>query len=170
MKMYKKSDLQIVDGMLVTEGGDIVLPDTSIICQANELETLKQKADYLAAQPEATPMPSLDGFERKSIRDAGLGRFEASTPTLDAKVFEAEALMDEIDDMAAADNANAMLAGFAELIAFANADYVVDCGRQSIIHLFDTPTLGSVLELKGSDIVGIIATVCGFDPDAHIEG
>lgn len=160
MKMYKKSDLTIVDGMLVASDGEIVLPDVRIVEQANELETLKQETEFLAAQPSATPMPTLDGFKRQSINDAKM-EFFTSTPTIDMKVMEAMEIMSELDDVSMVTHANELAEHYAQLIAFVDADYVVDCGQQ-IVTLFDTPTLGSVLELTKEDVVSVIAMACGM--------
>lgn len=168
MKMYKKSELNLVNGLLVTEGGDIVVPAACVIEQANDLETLVQKVAYLEKQPDATPMPSLDGFERKSIKDTKV-KFTATTPCLDWKVAEAEAIMDELDDIAGVNRANEMLDDFAELIQFAKDDFVVDCGGGIGLPCFDTPTLGSVLELTVDDITHAVADVCGMDIKRTVE-
>jgi hypothetical protein len=159
MKMYKKSDLQLINGMLVS-GDEIVMPAASIVDQANRLETLVQKAEYLASQPSAAPMPSLDGFERKSeneIRE----HFTAITPVTDAKVMEAMAIMDEADDIAISEAANELLANFTDLAKFVREDYVIDCGTP--VPAFDTPELGSILELTMDDVMHAIAKVCGMD-------
>lgn len=163
MKMYKKSDLTLNHGMLVSKDGDIVLPDPLIVGQANQLETLVQKAAYLMAQPEATPMPSLDGFERKSIKDSDSRKFKVTTPTIDSKVDEAMRIMDELDDAKVADKANSMLDDFGSFVDFVTQDFVVDCGSQ--LCLFDTPMMGDVLKLTEADVVNAIAYVCGMTED-----
>ena len=71
-KIIKKSELTFVDGMFV-KGDDVIGIEPSIIHQANMLETLAQKTAYLAAQPDYSPVPSLDGFERQYAAD-GQGR------------------------------------------------------------------------------------------------
>lgn len=167
MKMYKKSDLKLVNGLLVTEGGDVVMPDTCVVTQANELETLWQKAEYLAKQPSAQPMPSLDGFKRKSANDAD-ALFTVTTPLMDKKAGEAIAIMDELDDMATCEKANALLAEFSELLRFVREDVVLDCGG-SVPYLFDTPSLGSVLELTEQDLVDVIAEACGMEQELPID-
>lgn len=162
MKMYKKSDLTIINGMLVSETGDIVFPGYDAVCEANELETLVQKAAYLAKQPSATPMPSLDGFERKTESKVDV-KFTATTPTLDSKMAEAMDLMDELDDIETVNQANDMVAKFSELLRFVDTDYVV--GSDGPIVPFDTPTLGNVLELTKEDVAEAIAFVCGMDKE-----
>ncbi len=165
MKMYKKSDLSLIDGMLVSvETGDIIVPDIRVVKQANTLETIAQKARYLAAQPEATPMPSLDGFKRESIKDELIEdvKFEAKTPALNFEAAKAMALMDELDDVETTNKANAMLDKFTELLAFAKNDFVIDCGGSDVIP-FDTPTLGSILKLTQQDIVDVVAMISGLE-------
>lgn len=164
MKMYKKSVLSLIDGMLVSPDGDIVSVDSAIVSQANKLETLLQQGKYLMAQPEATPAPSLDGFERKSAFDISESKFDVSTPILDAKAEETMALMDELDDMATASKANEMIEEFRELISFAKADYVIDCGTPVCLR-FDTPTIGSILELTTKDVSDVVALVNGLVED-----
>lgn len=168
MKMYNKSDLSMNHGLLVSKDGDIVLPDFRIVQQANELETLIQKMKYLSAQPKAAPMPSLDGFKRRSIDDSESRKFEVSTPTMDAKADEAMKLMEELDDMAVADKANGMLDDFKSLLDFVTQDFVVDCGNQ--LYKFDTPMLGNVLMLTEAEVVNAIAYVCGMAEEKHGHG
>lgn len=159
MKMYKKSDLTLNHGLLVSKDGDIILPDINVVDQANQLETLAQKSAYLAGQPEATPMPSLDGFERVSIHDNKV-KFNAVTPLMDKKADEAMAIMGELDDIATVEKANKMLGMFTALLDFVERDFVIDCGHE--LYVFDTPMLGSVLELTKDDIVNVIAKACGM--------
>lgn len=161
MKMYKKSDLTIVNGLLVAPSGDIVVPDAKVIKQANELDTLVQKAVYLARQPKATPAPSLDGFERNSINSVDDAKFDASTPLLDKKAQESMSIMDELDDLRVVKVANEMIDNFADLIRFVENEHVIDCGNDPT--QFDTPVIGSVLDLKREDITNAIAFVCGLE-------
>lgn len=160
MKMYKKSELSLVNGLLVAGSGDIVCPDPEVVAQANTLETQLQKAEYLAGQPSATPMPSLDGFERVSIKDNHV-QFKAVTPLMDEKADEAMRIMNEIDDVTTVEKANSMLEHFSKLIGFVSQDYVVDSSIG--VMEFDTPLLGSILELTVDDVVNAVAQVCGMD-------
>lgn len=160
MKLYKKSDLSITKGLIVANNGDIILPDLHIVKQVNELETMVQQAAYLERQPEATSMPSLDGFERVSINDSKV-KFTAVTPTMDEKAAEAMAIMDEMDDLVTVNKANELLGNFKELIEFADHDFVVDCGDQ--LYCIDTPMLGSLIDLTKEDIVNAIAAICGME-------
>ena len=165
MKMYKKSDLSIVNGMLVAESGDIVVPSIAIIEEANALETLLQKTKYLQAQPIAMPAPSLKGFQRKSIKDGSRVKFHAKTPMMDDKAEEAMALMDELDDVAKVEHANSMATEFQALVEFAQNDFVIDCGGDGTLYFFDTPTLGDPLKLTVDDVIDAIALVCEMVPE-----
>lgn len=162
MKFYKKSDLSLKNGLLVSESGDVVNVDRNIVFEANTLETLLQKTAYLESQPKATPVPSLDGFKRKSIDDIRITKFEASTPTIDREIAKAMTMMDELDDVTVADKANQMLDEFKHLIEFVQDDSVLCCDPLGI-HKFDTPTLGNVLELTEDDIITAVTTVCGLE-------
>lgn len=164
MKMYKKSDLTLNHGLLVSKDGDIILPDIRIVDQANRLETLAQQSAYLMTQPEATPMPSLDGFKRVSIKDDDGVKFTATTPLMDQKAKEAMAIMDELDDVATVKQANNMLHEFAALLEFVGNDFVIDCGNE--LYCFDTPTIGNVLELTDKEVTNAIAYLCGMTEDS----
>ena len=160
MKMYKKSNLSLINGMLVSESGDIVMPDRRIVDQANKLETIIQQTFYLEDQPQAMPMPSLKGFKRESINDIE-NHFIATTPLLDDKIAEAMNLMDEIDDINIVNKANQMMADFGMLVDFVSNDYVIDCGGDMALQ-FDTPRMGDVLKLTKEDITVFIAHICGL--------
>lgn len=164
MKMYDKSNLKLVRGMLVDPNGNVITPNLAVIKQANRLEELAQKAKYLADQPDATPMPSLDGFKRKSIMDNVMDNvaFRVSTPHLDFEVERTMRIMEDIDDANVTIAANNMLKEFTELIDFATNDFVVDVVA-NYSYLFDTPTLGNILELTVDDITETIAAVCGIE-------
>lgn len=168
MKMYKKSELHIVNGMIVSKKGDIIVPNRHVVYQANDLETVAQKVAYLAGQPSATPMPNLDGFERKSIKDSGV-KFVASTPVLDDKIEEAESIMEELDNVANIKKANDMVDDFSALIQFAKDDFVIDTEDHCSPGCFDMPTLGSILELTVEDITGVIAEACGLDITRRLD-
>ena len=165
MKMYEKSELTLVNGRLVDKDKNVIAVNPNIVHEANNLETRAQKTDYLLAQPAATPMPTLDGFKRKSSKDTGV-KFNTTTPLMDAKMQETMDLMDELDDMALADKANAMLDDFKHLIEFAQNDYVVsEDGIFGCTNAFDMPTLGSVLELTVDDICNVVALAVVMKPD-----
>lgn len=166
MKKFNKSDLTIIDGLLVCEGTDeVVVIDSAIVKQANALETMLQQAAYLSKQPEAAPEPSLDGFKRQSIYDEN-NKFTASTPLLDAKYKETLAFMDELDDVATVDEANELLGQFGKLMSFVKRDFVFDRGGDPVP--FDTPTLGNVLELTQLDIMRAVGSLCGMQQDEMV--
>lgn len=168
MKVYKKSDLTLNHGLLVSKDGDIVIPDIAIVNQANRLETVLQEAVYLNEQPKAQPMPSLNGFERKSIKDSTRQKFEADTPIMDAKQKEALALMDEIDDVTTVNQANELLMQFDKLVDFVSQDFVIDCGNE--LYCFDTPIIGNVLDLTADDVSKAVAYICGMVEEDKATG
>ena len=107
MKLYDKKELTFRKGMLVTKDGDALRIATAITAQANALETEMQKQMFLKDQPEATPAPTLDGFERKSIAKKKV-RVQCATPLLDEKIKKAEAFMEELDTVDNAKKVEAM--------------------------------------------------------------
>lgn len=163
-KIIKKSELTFVDGMLV-KGDDVICIDPVIIHQANRLETLAQKTAYLMAQPDYSPVPSLDGFEREYAADQRIGKFVVETPTLDAKAKEAMAIMDELDDATVAQQANSLLENYRELYEFASCDYVIGSTDSVNAIKFDLPTIGNPLDITINDIELVIAGACGMEVD-----
>lgn len=160
MKMYKKSELKLVDGLLLAKDGTVVTPVGDVVHQANELDTMVQKAIYLHAQPEATPMPSLDGFERVSNFDMKYA-LTADTPTLDKRAEEAVQLMDELDDLKRVKEVNKFLEEYSELVRFAEAEQVV-CSEADAPEVFDTPTLGNPLDLTPELILKSVGIIYGI--------
>lgn len=165
------------NGMIVSKDGDVLNIDSCIVDLANELETKLQKARYLAAQPKATPHPSLDGFVRKSENDIEL--FKCDTPILDAKNLEALEFMDEIDQLSLSEKMNDMLLGMKELVMFVKDDEVISMHEGMFLHKFDTPLLGNPLEWSEPFIANVVAEihgcevvhipVCNCDQDSLLE-
>lgn len=161
MKMYEKSGLSLIDGVLVAADGTIVVPDPKVVNQANELETQVQEAAYLMKQHNAAPVPSLSGFERKSVFEVK-ERFTAKTPTLDKKAYEAMALMDELDDVNRTTDINNHIQHFADLVRFADADRIMCFEDSACFNRFDTPVLGDPLKLSVEDVIDHIAFIHGL--------
>lgn len=161
MKTYKKSKLSYVNGMLVTKKGKVVYPGSDVVRQANELEKMMQEYEYLKAQPEFQPKPSLEGFKRVHERE-NLGKFHTLTPTLDSEVKKTLALLRELDEKNDMDKANDEMAKHKELIDFLNSDVVVGLEADDI-ELFDTPTLGDVLTWDENMVARCIAKILGYE-------
>lgn len=162
-KMYKKSELTLVEGRLVSKDNEVINLSPSIIRQANDLETLVQKARYLKAQPEEQPAPSLDGFERKT--EKGLRKFEADTPIMDSKVNEAIEFMKELEGTKEVQLMNEMLERYDQLYEFVRSENVfADC-MFPVETMLDTPTLGNVLDWTPDTIVESIAYAFGYGVD-----
>lgn len=161
MKMYEKSSLFLLDGVFVAADGTIVVPAPEVVNQANELETLIQEAVYLMKQPNAAPVPSLSGFERKSVFKIEKEYFSTETPMLDKKAKEAMALMDELDDATRATDINNHIQHFSDIVRFAGADRIVCFEDDDCFNRFDTPVLGDPLKLSVDDVIDKIAFIHG---------
>lgn len=158
MKVYPKSDLHLKDGLLVTSEGDVVCIDPDIVDLANELETKLQKARFLAKQPEAQPMPSLEGFVRKSVNKIEM--FTTETPLADKQAEDALAFMNELDDVKLTNDMNQMLNGMFDLVMFVREDSVLGMEAASI-HRFDTPELGNPLTWNEDTLATAVAEIHG---------
>lgn len=160
MKLYDKKELTFRKGMLVTKDGDALRIAKAITKQANALETKMQEQMFLKDQPEATPAPTLDGFERESITKKKV-RVKCATPLLDEKIKKAEAFMDELDTIDNTKKVESMANKFIDLIEFAEDDFVLAdvCGEPSV---FDTPMLGNPLDYNCELIISAIVLATGL--------
>lgn len=153
MKMYKKSDLSMVNGYLINGDSDVVVVDPAVVRQANRLETMVQKRTWVSDQPEYCAGPDFDKFERVSANEEGKVKFDIDTPNIDAKVDETLALIGELDNIEMTESLNAELANFEKLIAFANSDMVMDYNNIAAPEQFDCPTMGNPIEWTKKSVV-----------------
>lgn len=150
IKIIKKSKCRMQSGYICKKNKVIGMPK-DVVLQANMLEEMAQQWGYLKRQPNYVPAPSLDGFVRESIDDdCPLPyRKEPDTPTMDARVAESMAFMDEVDTVENKVQTNILIDKFAELIYWCDSDYFM-CG--DCFERIDTPYLGNILELTGNTI------------------
>lgn len=167
MKMYRKEELSLKNGLLVSDDGDVVVVDPDVITLANNLETDLQKARYLAAQPSGIASPSLEGFHRKSMDS--IQKFTCDTPLSDKKAEEAIAFMDELDDIKLTDEMNKHLMDVLPLVMFAQDEEVLDTDCKSV-RRFDTPMLGNPLEWTEDTINVAIAEIHGCSVSDDSDG
>ena len=157
-KMYSKIDLTFSNGYVIDDDHNVVCLPDKVAEQLNELEEIFQKAEYLKAQDPASPMPSLDGFERESIRQTVV--IEASTPTLDAKVEEGMKIRDELRKMSNADTMNETIFKYQEVFHFVQDDTFVEGDKAVFI---DTPKLGNPLNIKVHDLLDKLVEYVNLD-------
>lgn len=158
MKFMKKEKLTYKNGYLINEKGKIVMPDYDVVYQFNNLEEEFQKAMYLKAQPKAVAAPSMEGWGKVSEHDVDVeDMFFAETPTLDKKIEESIALMDDIDAANKVDKLRAISAGYPKVIEFINSKEIIVYEDNE--YRFDMATLGNPLEFtveKFRKVVSII--------------
>lgn len=162
MKAYKKSELKVVDGYLMTEDMQVVQVDPIVVRNMNALETFLQKASYVSDQPKAQAAPSLDGFERRTT--ARKYEVKVETPLTDKAVEEGVALMRELSQASDVRKVNEILEGFRAALDFLDSDIVVEQSMAGGGVRFDTPLIdeafGDVLEASADDIVEAVARYC----------
>lgn len=162
MKMYDKKDLEYKNGLLVASDGTVMGIDPEIIDLANELETRIQKAEYLAAQPGAVAVPSLDGFTRKS--ETEMQKFVCETPIMDKKVEESLKFMEEIEDVQVTNKLNDDLAGLMPLVQFAKDSSIVSMDHVAP-RKFDVPTMGNPLKWDEDKLMVFVAMANGISKE-----
>ena len=162
MKFMKKEKLTYKNGYLINEKGKIVMPDYDVVYQFNNLEEEFQRAMYLKAQPKAVAAPSMEGWEKVSEHDVDVeDMFFAKTPTLDKKIEESIALMDDIDAANKVDKLRAISAGYPKVIEFINSKEIIVYKDNE--YRFDLATLGNPLEFTVEKFRKVVSVIGGCD-------
>ena len=162
MKFMKKEKLTYKNGYLINEKGKIVMPDYDVVYQFNNLEEEFQRAMYLKAQPKAVAAPSMEGWEKVSEHDVDVeDMFFAKTPTLDKKIEESIALMDDIDAANKVDKLRAISAGYPKVIEFINSKEIIVYEDNE--YRFDMATLGNPLEFTVEKFRKVVSIIGGCD-------
>lgn len=162
MKFMKKEKLTYKNGYLINEKGKIVMPDCDVVYQFNSLEVEFQRAMYLKAQPKAVAAPSMEGWEKVSEHDVDVeNMFFAETPTLDKKIEESIALMDDIDASNKVDKLRAISVRYPKVIEFINSKEIIV--RDDNEYRFDLATLGNPLEFTVEKFRRAVSVIGGCD-------
>lgn len=160
IKYMNKKNMQFIDGFICNKKGHVLGIDPKVAELANVLETMVQEKLYLSEQPEAQPMPSLDGFNRRHMHKVMLPQIEpAETPVTDKRVAEAMAFVHEAEDKHTADKVNDMVKEFALLFDFASSDKIWVDTAVLEEYEFDTPELGNPLDYDADHLLGAIMLV-----------
>ena len=150
-KFYSKSDLTFKSGYVVNSDGDVVALPKGVARQLNDIETMVQKAAWVAEHEVEEREP--EEFERKSAFGSA-PTVSVDTPLLDKKIEEAVRLHEEIEKQLCADKLTKIIAGFKEAFAFCDEESFVE--GDEVVRL-DLPTLGDPLKLATRDLASIIA-------------
>lgn len=157
MKLYKKKNISLINGMLVNKKNDKVIGvDSTVVAQANFLETLKQKTEWQKSKPsiEFDDKP----FERK--HSGAKIKLDTPTPLLDDKVKETLKLADEIDKKNNTELTELIIKDmFDDLVQFIYNDKVI--GVTDNFRNFDVPTLGNPCEWTYETIIRVVADAVG---------
>lgn len=154
MNMFKKSELEYKNGYIV-KGDSIIAIDNEIVDLFNKLEEDVQRAKWAQMnkmEPASKPLP----FIRKSEQGAVHPVVIPETPGLDAEALRTLKLMDEWDEIEAAQKINEYFDGIIPLFVFAKDEFVIDLDGWSP-HRFDLPTLGNPLMINADDICAFVA-------------
>lgn len=162
MKFMNKEKLTYKNGYLINQKGKIVMPDYDVVHQFNKLEVKFQRALYLKAQPKAVAAPSMKGWEKVSEHDVDVeDMFFAETPTLDKKIEESIALMDDIDAANKVDKLQVIAAGYPKVIEFINSKEIIVYDDNE--YRFDMATLGNPLEFTIEKFRKVVSIIGGCD-------
>lgn len=150
-KMYVKSSLRFENGYVLDADDNVIALPAGVAEQLNAMEDEIQKTAYLKAQPKAQPMPSLDGFERKSI--VGHACISADTPTIDAEIKRSSNILNELRALDEVRSINKMLDKFDEAICFLRDDKFVEGDK---VVMVDAPTIGNILTADAGDVIDML--------------
>lgn len=153
MKLYKKEDLQFVDGYLVDKEGNVVSPDDDIVLDFNCLEQMKQYTAWRLKNPEPK-IAEVPEFKFETARPAVDFHADISTPLLDKKVAEAKQLFDEVVRADRVEDIEKAVDHFMRALVWADSDEFFGDVNASV--RFDTKTIGNPLEVDAGDLVAII--------------
>lgn len=162
MKFMKKDKLVYKNGYLINKNGKILMPSYDVVYQFNNLEEEFQRALYLKAQPKAVAAPSMEGWEKVSEHDVDVeDMFFAETPTLDKKIEESIALMDDIDAANKVDKLRAISARHPKVIEFINSKEIIVYEDNE--YQFDLAMLGNPLEFTVEKFRKVVSVIGGCD-------
>lgn len=145
MKMIDKKDCEYKGGYIVNDG-KVVCVDNKIVSLFNKFEEDVQRAQFEATKEPVCATPNDEEFMRKTEHGNIYPCVKASTPELDKKAEQTMKLLEELDQMVAADQINDYLYEIQPLIEWVHDDFIVS-GEQATQHRFDLPTIGNPLEL-----------------------
>lgn len=157
-KMYSKSELTFENGYLINKDHDVVALPAKAAVQLNGLEEFLQKQKYLHDQPDATPEPSLEGFEFEST--LAKPTVEVETPVFDAKVKESNDILKELRNKEMATAVNLALGNFADALRFLKEDSFVE--GDEVIRL-DLATIGDPLHADAEKLINMICDYADLD-------
>ena len=104
----------------------------------------------------------MEGWEKVSEHDVDVeNMFFAETPTLDKKIEESIALMDDIDTANKVDKLRAISAGYPKVIEFINSKEIIVCDDNE--YRFDLATLGNPLEFTVEKFRRVVSIIGGCD-------
>ena len=158
-KLIKKSSCKTVDGLLMKGKGKLVSPSMDVIWQFRKLDAMVQRLHYLEDQDAFHEMPSLEGFEPIDVDAIKAVRYKIakpSTPSMDARIAEAKAFMEETQVMHDTAEANVLVGKFVDLLAFCDSDSFV----ATDMSFENMAVLGDIMKLKAEDVMNYIYRIC----------
>lgn len=154
IKLIQKEDCTFEHGYVLC-GNNIVPIPYHIYHQLNNLEELYQKAVYVAKQPDSAKAPSIEGFKREWVLDEDLPVAVPDTPTIDAKVQETLAFLDDLASKETCRKINEYITRFKELFKFVKSDVIKD-DDNNCVNEIDLKYIGDPLKLTEGRMLDMI--------------
>lgn len=157
-KIYKKSELQFVEGLVCDAEGNILWIPTCLVASFNRLEKHLQKAEYLAKFKDVEP-EKVPEFEFVSERNKVVLPLKPKpeTPLNDARVADAMAFMEETDKVNEVEKFNDYIREHIDLFEFVEDQFVITkIAEFDEVCMFDLATIGNPLELTKDKLLEIL--------------
>lgn len=161
IKLIDKKDCTFKNNYIIHDDSIVIMP-YPVVHELNQLERLYQQAMYVSNQPDGVSAPNLKGFEFESVIKGDLPELVPDTPTLDAKVKETLAFLDDLETKEFCRKVNFLVGKFETLFRFVKAPFIkdTDCGYTDE---FDLKYIGSPLLLTEARIMDLLEFIVHQD-------
>lgn len=166
MKLYKKSDLKVVEGYIVDGDNEIVTIPEEIVKQYIELDKRIQEAVYILDQPRTQEAPTLEGFE---IHEPFATKVEVGGALGELLKFKEKEAMAMVDALEAQDDTrelNELIDIYKPLMFWCEKEYIPDAKTEA--YDFSYQVIMPLCEMKGKDVAQYVEIL--HKAKKHIEG
>jgi hypothetical protein len=166
MKLYKKSELKVVEGYIIDENNEVVTIPSEIVEQYVELDKRVQEAVFILDQPRTQEAPTLEGFELHEPFAAKVEVGGSLGELLKYKEKEAMALVDALEAQDDTKELNDLIDIYKPLMFWCEKEYIPDANAEA--YDFSYQVIMPLCEMKGKDVAQYVEIL--HKAKKHIEG
>lgn len=164
-RLIKKEDCTFENNYVVKEDEIIPLGST-LTFKLNALEGIYQLALWLSKKPDFCAAPDINEWHKEYSEDDEMPFAIPETPTLDAKVQETMAFLEDVDTVNFCKKMNTIIDDFRDVIMFARGSRFVEGYHPEPI---DLKYLGNPLELTEARVMDVIEFIAKQGERYHIN-